>query len=94
MSKSDNTTPWRLIQDDLEAEFGRHRTFVILNSHTEAQRNGNISFKQRERRRWWHGERARVRNSLRNAQYRRHSLYGADQPLETRTRHGVLWDML
>lgn len=94
MSRSDNTMLARLWEEELEEQYGRHRCFVILNSQSRAQRNGNLSFKQRERRRWWHGERRRVKNGLRNAQYRQHSLYGADQPVETRTRHGILWDIL
>lgn len=93
MSKSDNTMPWKLVDDEMEAELG-HRWFIIVNTSSTYKSSGRNSFKNRELRRWWHGERRRVRNDLRNAQYRRHSLYGADQPLETRPRNGVLSDLL
>jgi hypothetical protein len=92
LSRSDHTLPTELYELDLFDRFGftpeyyewgplvYHRPIGrILNTRT---RRAN-SYKHRERRRWNHAERRRVKNDLANGQ----------DPAPTRTRNQVRWDM-
>lgn len=77
MARTDNTRPIRLLEDDMNAK-GFSATRVL---NTRTRRSG--SFKQRERRRWNHADRARVKNDLREGR----------EPLSTVTRMTVRNDM-
>lgn len=77
MARTDNTRPIRLLEDELD-ELGFSATRIL---NTRTRRGG--SFKHRERRRWNHADRARVKNDLR---------FGRE-PLSTVTRNTVRSDM-
>lgn len=92
MSRSDHTLPTELFELDMLARFGLppdryewgplvYRRCVGRALHTRTRRAG--SFKHRERRRWWHSERQRVRQDLREGL----------EPARTLTRNTVRYDL-
>lgn len=82
MSRTDNTMPWRIREEDLP-DLPWHR---ILNEEINA-------FGRREMRRWWHAERFKAKRALQEARQRRSIIWNRDQPAPTRTRHSVRYDM-
>lgn len=82
MSRTDNTMPWRLRKED-RPDLPWNR---ILNTELN-------SFGRREMRRWWHEDRFRTKRALQDARQRPSILWNRDQPVPTRTRHSVRWDM-
>lgn len=79
MSRTDNHTPWRILEEQ-RPELPWYR---ILNMRMN-------SWGRRETRRYWHSERNRVRITLRRGDW---GYLPDDDPAPTRTRHGIRWEM-
>lgn len=85
MSRTDNTMPWRLKEED--APHLNWKRVINQQMVNDPQWRGWL---RRETRRWWHAERRRVRNDLRPHVYDPH---WDTAPAPTRTRSSIRWDL-
>lgn len=81
MSRTDNTKPWPILMEE------RPELPWVWILNVQPSHRGHVhamTYKRRERRRYWHGERQKAKRAMERG----------ETPEPSRTRHDILWSML